>query len=477
MKSEKPYKQIEDKIIAAVETPDYAFNEASWKKMEALLDKNKDRRRPLFWIFSIVLLSTLILAGGIIYKSFHVNEQFITATKKDKNVDTKNNEKPVLQPINKNDSDEAALKTFVPVKNTVNDYAISAEADKNTEMSDDKTVKTNKVSISKTKPTKQFQHLNLKPKALIANFKSNLTGLKMYKAKRNTSTENYNAANKNILKDRNKFAVNITAPDAETDITDQGSNNKVIYNDWFLTTVKTDSTAADLSKNKAVNKTDTAFKKINAKTKSTDKKEKNNKKVSGFYVMGTIGAEASSTKLFSYKNSTIAPVYGLGLGYQFNRRLSIQAGFYAAAKKYIAGPNDYSVKAGSYLSMVKIIKVDANCMVYQIPVTLQYNWLIKPRTNYYASVGLSSYIMKKEKYNYTYVRNNYQYSYPYDYTNNSHLAASLQFSLGIEKQIGRKFYLQAAPVFNIPLKGVGEGSVKIFTTGLQIGLKYYPLKH
>ena len=85
--------------------------------------------------------------------------------------------------------------------------------------------------------------------------------------------------------------------------------------------------------------------------------------------------------------------------------------------------------------------------------------------------------MKKEKYNYTFERYNTQYSYPYDYTKNTHLLASLQLSLGIEKQIGRKLFMQAAPIVNIPLQGVGEGSVKIFTTGLHVGLKYFPFKH
>jgi hypothetical protein len=113
-------------------------------------------------------------------------------------------------------------------------------------------------------------------------------------------------------------------------------------------------------------------------------------------------------------------------------------------------------------------------MVYEVPITLQYNWLIKPKTNYYASIGLSSYIMKKEKYSYTFERNYMQYTYPYEYTKNSHLLSSLQFSFGIEKQIAHKLYLQAAPTFNIPLQGVGDGSVKIFTTSLQVGIKYFP---
>jgi len=201
---------------------------------------------------------------------------------------------------------------------------------------------------------------------------------------------------------------------------------------------KTENKKTDIVKPEEAVKQDTSLHKINTLTKTENKKDKKNKSIEGFYLVGTIGAEASSAKLLSYKNSTIAPAYGAGLGYRFNKRLSIQTGFYAGAKKYVAGPNDYNAKPGTYLSTVKIIKVDANCMVYEVPVTLQYNWLIKPKANYYAAAGISSYIMKKEKYNYTFERNNTQYTYPYDYTKNSHLFASLQLSLGIEKQLASK---------------------------------------
>ncbi len=475
MKSEKPYKQIEDKIIAAADAPDYAFNEASWKKMEALLDKYQNRHRPFFWIFGFLLLGAFIAGGGIIYQSIMPNKKSVITTKQ---AGDKNDNKQPLQSINSEPNTKASKQPDIAGENTINSNTVTVKTNSNFDLIDDTNTKSNKINIHNTKTTKQAQAFNFNSKA-IANFKSNSSRLKNFQPKNTSSADNYNAINKNIYKDRNKFAVNITAPDTETDATDEPDNKTATDKDNYLAVTKTDSTTAALTKSKRVDKEDAAAKKTNPTitTKTTEKKEKSKKKVSGFYVFGSVGAEASSTKLFSYKNSTIAPVYALGLGYQLNRRLSVQAGFYAAAKKYSAGPNDYNVKAGSYLSMVKIIKVDANCMVYQVPVTLQYNWLIKPRANYYAAVGLSSYIMKKEKYNYTYVRNNYQYSYPYDYTNNSHLAASLQFSLGMEKQIGRKFYLQAAPVVNIPLKGVGEGRVKIFTIGLQVGLKYFPFKN
>jgi hypothetical protein len=296
---------------------------------------------------------------------------------------------------------------------------------------------------------------------------------------KNAADDNYNAANKNSYTDKNKFAVKIIAPQPESDNSDNENKAEINAADALADTknAKTDLQKTDIAKPEEATKPDTTLKKINILAKAENKKDKKNKTVSGFYLLGTIGAEASSAKLLSYENSSLVPAYGAGLGYRFNKRLSIQTGFYAGAKKYIAGPDDYNPKAGTYLSTVKIIKVDANCMVYEVPVTLQYNWLIKPKTNYFAALGVSSYIMKKEKYNYTFERNYTQYTYPYDYTKNSHLFASLQLSLGMEKQIARKLFIQLAPTVSLPLQGVGEGSVKIFTTRLHVGLKYFPFKH
>jgi cytoskeletal protein RodZ len=499
MKSEKRYKDIEDKIIAAADTPDYAFNEASWKKMEALLDKKKDRRKPFFWIFGLLLLGAFILGGQLIYQSINTNKQSVITAKM---VDDKNNDKQQLQPSDASYKIVPGNQSALPEKNTGNSNTVSVNTDagKDVDLSEKNTGSSNTVSlktdnnkdadlsatankksgkVNTIKITKQPPLVDYR-QTIISDLKS--SRLKNVKTKNNTGAGNYNAVNKNIYKDGDKFAVNILTPDQENDTPDKADNKTTVNTDNYLAdaktkATKTDSTTSDLTKNKAVDKPDTVAKKTTLTIKRADKKEKNKKGVSGFYVFGSVGAEASSTKLFSYKKSPIAPGYGLGLGYKLNKRFSVQAGFYAGAKKYIAGPKDYNVKAGSYLSTVKIIKVDANCLVYEVPVTLQYNWLIKPKANYYAAIGLSSYIMKKEKYNYTFEMYNTQYSYPYDYTKNSHLFASLQLSLGMEKQIGRKLYIQAAPTVTLPLQGVGEGSVKIFTTRLHVGLKYFPFKH
>ena len=189
-----------------------------------------------------------------------------------------------------------------------------------------------------------------------------------------------------------------------------------------------------------------------------------------------MGADVSSTKLFAFKNSPASLKYGLALGYNINRRLSVQTGFYAGKKKYIAKEGEYNFKTISYLNTVKVIKVDADCIVYEIPVSIRYNIIQKKTSTIYASAGLSSYIMKSEDYNIYFLRNNIQATRAWNYTGNQHFLSTLIISAGLEKRLTNKIALQIEPSVNIPLKAVGEGSVKLFSTSVQAGLKYTPFK-
>ena len=122
---------------------------------------------------------------------------------------------------------------------------------------------------------------------------------------------------------------------------------------------------------------------------------------------------------------------------------------------------------------MQIIKVDANCLVYEIPLTLRFDFVKRPATSFFGSIGMSSYIMKKEKYNYDYLLYNYPYQGKYDYTGNKSFFGILSFSAGMEKKLNDAFSILAEPSINIPLAGVGDGKVKLYSAGLQVGIKYH----
>jgi hypothetical protein len=123
MSSEKQYKYIEDKIKDAADVADYAFNEASWKKMEALLDKKKDKRRPFFWIFSAFLLGALVVGGGIIYQTGYRNQQSENTRKP---VDDKGNGIQTTQSLNETADKVIDKQVVLPESSTGNDGISSA---------------------------------------------------------------------------------------------------------------------------------------------------------------------------------------------------------------------------------------------------------------------------------------------------------------------------------------------------------------
>jgi len=195
-----------------------------------------------------------------------------------------------------------------------------------------------------------------------------------------------------------------------------------------------------------------------------------------FYWLASFGAEVTGVSMLSFKNNPLNIKYGVGMGYQLTKRLSLQTGLYQGKKKYIAGPADYTAKPGSYFGTVDIKKIDASCVVVDIPITLRYNFLTGPGVQYFATAGISSLIMKEEVYDYYYLRYNIPYQSTRKYNGNNHLLSVVNLSAGIEKKLSGTLSLLAEPAISIPIKGVGEGAVKLHGAALQLGLKYQPEK-
>lgn len=202
----------------------------------------------------------------------------------------------------------------------------------------------------------------------------------------------------------------------------------------------------------------------------SDRKPKN--RISRFYVIITGGAEASGVKLFA--SDKITGRAGLAAGYQLNKNISVQTGFFISNKKYVAGKNDYKAKAGSYWGMVDIKSINADCKVYEILLQLRYDFTAGKKLNLFATAGLSSYIMKKEDYYFYYDRYGAAHEAEAYYTGNKSIFSVLRFSAGVEKKISKNFSAFVSPGIAIPLAGVGEGEVKLYSTDLMIGLKLTP---
>ncbi|GAB3986870.1 hypothetical protein GCM10028807_05200 [Spirosoma daeguense] len=170
---------------------------------------------------------------------------------------------------------------------------------------------------------------------------------------------------------------------------------------------------------------------------------------------------------------------GLMLEYRLASRWSFQAGVIQSTKVYKASPSEYGYLP-DYLQKYKsnLAGVDGRCSMFDIPINIRYDVVMKPRENgtqptrWFISSGLTSYIMNREDYAYTY--------YHYYSTNIPSQSAStggyglshLNLSVGYERALSRRLSWQVEPFMKAPLKGVGYFKINLLSTGAFFSIRY-----
>ena len=443
---EKQFDHIENKIRAAAENSEPDFDEQSWQKMEQLLDKEDNRKRPLAWFILSVLLCALVVGFFILNKKDpSQKEPTLSETKIEKLSSGEKTKNEIVDPVKNAPAKNSAVA--ITRENTTG--AVTGYLDQKEPVKSNSLVSSGRI-ISKRKRTTDAR----------------------------VSDESFDGSrNKRTLKGKTKVTITpaLSTEEEDQDVAvslEESSSKKIPVSTGASTlAVATTDTANKLQKKMLV--TDTSTKKTTAGKTSDNKRSRAS---SRFYFTVAAGVEASSVKFLSASGSSAVGKYGLGAGYQLNKRLSVQTGFNVSRKKYIAGEGDYNAKYGSYWSMVEIKKVDANCLVYEIPLALRYDVLQKNKFNLYATAGISSFIMKKEDYQYDYIRDNTFYQRSWTYTGNKNFLSVVSVSAGVETKLNNGFSLLAEPSVSVPVSGVGDGKVKLYSIGLQVGLKYQPFK-
>jgi hypothetical protein len=169
---------------------------------------------------------------------------------------------------------------------------------------------------------------------------------------------------------------------------------------------------------------------------------------------------------------------GAGLAYTLRDRLTIRTGFYSANKVYVAKPNDYKPSVPPN-NLNYLTNISANCKVYEIPLSLAYNFGKSEKHKTFASAGLSSFIMKKETYDYLYEYPSFPnpITYHYIHTENNkykHYFSVLSISAGYQRKINRILSVTAEPYFKLPLAGVGYGKIKLNSFGMMFSVNVSP---
>lgn len=419
------------------------YDETAWQKMEQLLDEHlpveKERKRIFFLIPSLLFVGCLLLLIGL----YNWKNNKPTTSQKQL---SKNKIENAIVP----DESKDAKKSTAP---------ISLESKKNAV-----TITTNeKKAIEKNNINPvQVKSINNKPVfSSVKNKNQNTIAASDDDFPKNEMKQTTEKTNNTSAINHDDVSKNTTIENKSV-ITPREKENRVDVEKSFPKKEITKETS--MSKNEKV-----AGKNEPGKTKKLSHGFANN-----FGVSVSAGPDISGVQANKIGKLTLA--YGAGFSYAINKKFSMRTGFYLSKKIYSVSPNDYRLPPGSSGNYEYLENIDANCNVYEIPLKLDYSFEKIKNHSWFVSTGLSSYLMKKETYDYYYkTPAGVIYNKDWSISNkNKHFFSVLDISGGYQYSLNKQFSIIAEPYINIPLTGIGAGKVKLNSGGILFTIKAKP---
>jgi hypothetical protein len=163
------------------------------------------------------------------------------------------------------------------------------------------------------------------------------------------------------------------------------------------------------------------------------------------------------------------PGYKLGalIEYRVSHFLSLSAGVLQSFVRYTAQSGQYNPET-YWPGGVSPDELTAECLLFDIPITAKVNLLQGNRSRFFATAGLSSYIMQREEYEFRYSNPEPAAGQPASWSGNTgtvHLFSNAAFSAGYEFDLNRNLSLRAEPFIRVPIREVGWGNVKLYSVG------------
>lgn len=169
--------------------------------------------------------------------------------------------------------------------------------------------------------------------------------------------------------------------------------------------------------------------------------------------------------------------FGILAEYQISRRWAVQAGVIQSQKFYKATADQYTT---GWRWTVMPTGIDGQCKMLDVPINLRYNLFLRPRgagrapARWFASSGVTTYVMKNERYDYVFANPNdprIRYRY-WEGSTGQYRFSNLNLSVGYEQPIGRRLAWQVEPFVKMPLQGIGQFKVRLFSTGIFGSIRY-----
>lgn len=176
------------------------------------------------------------------------------------------------------------------------------------------------------------------------------------------------------------------------------------------------------------------------------------------------GADLSSDGLTRKDN----PGWNIGImaGYNISAHWTIRTGLIRTKKNYTVDGDQYDFKYASAYPNHKLTTVSGDCAMWEIPLNVR--WMARPESKIspFLSGGLSTYLMTKERYTYSFtnpydtLRRNMGYNETKTYP-----LGVVHLSAGLHTRINNHLSVSIEPFAKIPLQDLGSGNLRLLSLG------------
>lgn len=443
------------------------FHEASWLKMEELLDSKK-KKRIFWWVWPLGIGST-ILVTGLIY--FFIHSEF-------------NSQKPTVV-LNTSASAESKLNSvhlspfaWYAIKSTIQHVF-------------DEPINTNEENISvlagvhKITSSTTSADNRSEPVEKGKNVKLTQDGSKPISNKyirynlptRDKHHQNNKINEQNRRKDPpvTDKAITLTYPGTQSNKTEEIILNETLHPESVALISSGDLRNSIMAAALDYNWPLLAGheNKLKIPVIPNNLKKPKTKVYSAIVFSVHVAPEITTVPSRTYGSAS--KEYGFNISYQFTPNLSLSTGLQKTNKLYSARQGDYEITYNDHLYNKVIENIDGMCKVVEWPVTIGYKFRALGNNYFQLNAGLASTRMDKESYgvDYSYWKGGKVIRKDYNFSNkNWEMWSSAVFSLSYIKPISKHFSFTLNPYLKTPLKGIGNGNVSLKSVGSQFGINY-----
>lgn len=174
---------------------------------------------------------------------------------------------------------------------------------------------------------------------------------------------------------------------------------------------------------------------------------------------------------------------GLTADYQFAHHWYVGSGLLFSRKNFAAAPQNFhppqgydSLNGMTQNNMDNINFVKGSFTMLEIPLNLRYDFSVTGNTVFFATAGLSSYLMMSENCDFYYQR----WGRPMTQSKNYHdqpnyLFSALNLSVGVEMGVSNTLSVLVAPYVKVPVRNIGFGQVDLSSVGINFALEFAPV--